>query len=125
MRDHRNLRAYSLADELVLMIYKTTLSFPKEEMYGLSSQMRRAAVSVVSNIVEGSARESQSEYCRFLEMAYGSLKELQYQFDLAVRLTYTNGNDTAVILEKLIETEKVLSALFRSMRQTPVSRRPA
>jgi four helix bundle protein len=122
MRDHRNLRAFVLADELVQMMYKTTLSFPKEEMYGLSSQMRRAAVSVVSNIVEGSARESQAEYCRFLEMAYGSLKELQYQFDLSVRLTYAKGNDTTKIIEKLIETEKTLSALFRRMRHPSVSR---
>lgn len=121
MRDHRNLKAFSLADDLVLMIYKSTLSFPKEEIYGLSSQMRRAAVSVVSNIVEGSARESQYEYCRFLEIAYGSLKELQYQYNLAERLTYTKGNDTG-ITEKLVETEKVLSALFRKMRQIPNSR---
>ena len=116
MRDPRNLRAFSLADDLVLMIYKSTLSFPKEEIYGLSSQMRRAAISVVSNIVEGSARESQSEYCRFLEIAYGSLKELQYQYNLAVRLSYTKENDIG-ITEKLVETEKVLAALFRKMRQ--------
>ncbi len=65
MRDHTNLRAFVLADEVVLMIYKTTLSFPKEEMYGLSSQMRRAAISVASNIVEGSARESQQSIVDF------------------------------------------------------------
>jgi four helix bundle protein len=122
MRDHRNLRAFTLADDLVLLIYKSSLSFPKEEIYGLTSQMRRAAISVVSNIVEGSARESQCEYCRFLEIAYGSLKELQYQYNLAERLTYTKGNDVPGIKEKLEETEKVLSALFRKMRQLTKSR---
>ena len=122
MRDHRNLRAFSLADDLVLMIYKSTQSFPKEETYGLSSQMRRAAISIVSNIVEGSARESKSEYCRFLEVAYGSLKELQYQYNLAVRLSYIKENNETGITQKLVETEKVLAALFRKMRQLPNSR---
>lgn len=84
--------------------------------------MRRAAISVVSNIVEGSARESQAEYCRFLEIAYGSLKELQYQYNLAVRLSYVNGNDITGITEKLVETEKVLAALFRKIRQLTNSR---
>jgi four helix bundle protein len=73
MRDHTKLRAFELADEVVLLIYPATKEFPKEEMYGLTSQMRRAAVSVPSNIVEGCARESQAEYLRFLEIAFGSL----------------------------------------------------
>jgi hypothetical protein len=70
MRDHTKLRAFQLADELVLLIYRTTSSFPKEEIYGLISQMRRAAISVPSNIVEGCTRESQVEYLRFLEIAF-------------------------------------------------------
>ena len=74
MRDHTKLRAFELADEVVLLIYRATREFPKEEMYGLTSQMRRAAVSVPSNIVEGCARESQAEYLRFLEIAFGSLR---------------------------------------------------
>lgn len=69
MRDHTKLRAFELADELVIQIYKITFNFPKEEVFGLTSQMRRDAVSVPSNIVEGSARESQIEYVRFLEIA--------------------------------------------------------
>jgi len=78
MRDHTKLRAFELADDLVVIIYKVTKGFPKEEMYGLTSQMRRAAISVASNIVEGCARESKIEYLRFLEIAFGSIRELHY-----------------------------------------------
>lgn len=116
MRDHRKLRAFELADEIVLQIYQTTLAFPKEEIYGLTSQMRRAAVSVPSNIVEGCARESQAEYLRFLEIAFASLKELHYQFDLSQRLGYINKPENIDFEAKLTEAEKVLGALLRSMR---------
>jgi len=95
MRDHNKLRAFELADEIVFLIYQITRNFPKAELYGLTSQMRRSAISVPSNIVEGCARESQTEYLRFLEIAFGSLRELHYQFELAVRLGYTNGVDIA------------------------------
>jgi len=67
MRDHNKLRAFELADELVLMIYSSTKQFPSEEKFGLTLQIRRAIISVTSNIVEGCARESQTEYHRFLE----------------------------------------------------------
>ena len=66
--------------------YRETRDFPKEEVYGLTAQMRRAAVSVPSNIVEGCARESQGEYLRYLEIAFASLRELHYQVDLSRRL---------------------------------------
>ena len=66
MRDHNQLKAFHLADELTMLIYTVTRGFPKEEVYGLTSQMRRAAISVPSNIVEGCARESKIEYHRFL-----------------------------------------------------------
>jgi four helix bundle protein len=116
MRDHTKLRAFELADEVAILIYRETLGFPKEEMYGLISQMRRAAVSVPSNIVEGCARESQAEYLRFLEIAFGSARELHYQFSLARRLGYTNESNVDECDSKMMETEKVLSALIRSMR---------
>ena len=67
MRDHTKLRAFELADEVAVLIYRATRGFSKEEIYGLTSQMRRAAVSVPSNIVEGCVRESQAEYLRFLD----------------------------------------------------------
>ena len=108
MRDHTKLRAFELADEVVVLIYRATRRFPKEEIYGLTSQMRRAAVSIPSNIVEGCARESQSEYFRFLEIAFGSARELHYQFGLARRLGYTNETDVCECDSKRVGTEKVL-----------------
>jgi len=116
MRDHTKLRAFELADDIAILIYRATRGFPKGEIYGLTSQMRRAAVSVPSNIVEGCARESQIEYLRFLEIAFGSLRELHYQFGLARRLGYTNKSDVSKCDSQMVETEKVLGALIRSMR---------
>jgi four helix bundle protein len=116
VRNHTKLSAFELADELAVMIYRTTKNFPKEEVYGLTSQMRRATVSVPSNIVEGCARESQVEYLRFLEIAFASLRELHYQFDLARRLGYIDEPDDFEGDLKMVEAEKVLGALLRSMR---------
>lgn len=110
MRDHKKLRAFALTDDIAVGIYKITRSFPKEEMYGITSQMKRAAVSVVSNIVEGCARESQNEYRRFLEMAFGSLRELDYQFDLSIRLEFIEAkiDKTEILQSKLMKLKKSL-----------------
>ena len=116
LRDHKKLRAFELADELAFRIYKMTSKFPKEEQYGLTSQMRRAAVSVPSNIVEGCARDSQTEYLRFLTIAFGSLRELHYQFSLSNRLGYIQ-NQFLDLEKNIIEAEKVLNGLIRSLRK--------
>ena len=116
MRDHTKLRAFELADEVAILAYKVTARFPKEELYGLTSQMRRAAVSVPSNIVEGCARDTQADYVRFLYMAFGSLRELHYQLDLAKRLEFLNGQDAYLIEPKILESEKVLNGLIQSLR---------
>ena len=71
MRDHKKLRAFELADECAVMIYEITKAFPREELYGLVGQMRRAVVSAASNMVEGCSRNSRTEYLRFLEIAFG------------------------------------------------------
>jgi four helix bundle protein len=117
MRDHTKLRAFVLADELALMTYKLTKQFPKEELFGLTSQMRRAGVSVPSNIVEGCARHSEADFIRFLEIAYGSARELEYQVSLAVRLEYLQGDESQALLAKSVETCKVLNGLIRSLRK--------
>jgi four helix bundle protein len=116
MRDHNLLRAFVLADELVIEIYRITKSFPKEEMYGLTSQIRRAAVSVPSNIVEGCGRETDNEYSRFLEIGFSSLKELHYQVSLAMRLGYIDEKETDLLISKFAETDRVLVALLRKLR---------
>jgi four helix bundle protein len=116
MRDHKKLRAFQLADELALAVYQLTTDFPKEEQYGLISQLKRAAVSVPSNIVEGCARDSQADYLRFLYIAFGSLRELHYQLELSKRLEFLS-EDTWLLAEPIIvETEKVLNGLIRSLR---------
>ena len=116
MRDHKRLKAFEMAESIALEAYRLTALFPKEEVYGLTSQIRRAAVSVPSNIVEGCARESQIEYKRFLEIAFGSLKELHYQISLATRLGYIPRSKAEEFQLKLEESEKVLGALIRSQR---------
>ena len=117
MRDHTKLRAFELADEIVILIYSITFNFPKEEIYSLTSQMRRAAISIPSNIVEGCARNTESEYIRFLDIAFGSLRELNYQFGLAIRLGYIRETDAETCKSKLLEAEKVTGALIRSLRK--------
>jgi four helix bundle protein len=116
MRDHTKLRAFEMADEVALLVYQVTSKFPREELYGLTSQMRRAAVSVPSNIVEGCARNSQADYLRFLTVAFGSLRELHYQIGLSKRLGFLRKQDSSLIEPQIVEAEKVLNGLIRALR---------
>ncbi len=117
MRDYRKLRAFELADDLALEIYRCTQLFPNEEKFGLTSQMRRCAVSVPSNIVEGSSRNTHADYLRFLDIAYGSLCELEYQLSLARRLGYLKEDIALKLTEKCNEAARVLNGLINSLRK--------
>jgi len=85
-RDHRKLRVFQLADSLTVEVYRRTERFDSSETYGLRSQLRRAAASVALNIVEGASRESEGDYLRFLDIAFGSCREVTYLVDLSGRL---------------------------------------
>ena len=92
-RDHSKLKVFEMADELVVAVYRTTTTFPKEERFGLVSQLRRAAISAPTNIVEGCARRTTRDYVHFLEMALGSASELRYLLGVSHRLGFLSKAD--------------------------------
>jgi four helix bundle protein len=116
MRDHKKLRAFQLADDLAIAVYGATKTFPRDERFGLTSQIRRSAVSTASNIVEGCARDSQADYIRFLDIAHGSAHELEYQLSLAHRLSFLDNEKAQPVSALAVDTCKVLNALIRSLR---------
>jgi four helix bundle protein len=115
MRDHCKLQAFSLADALALQVYEATRYFPDHEKYGLTAQMRRAAVSTGANIVEGAARGTTGDYVRFLRMAYGSACELEYEISIAVRLGYLRGHPRGNLELLASRTCKALRGLVNAV----------
>ncbi len=107
-----------MAMNLVLTVYKITKTFPVSETYGLTSQIRRAAVSIPSNIAEGASRRSKKEFGQFLYVAKGSLNELDTQLDLAKRLNYIPVKKWEAIDENMVEIDKMLSGLIRHQRKS-------
>ncbi len=116
MRDYKKLRAFELADQLVMEVYRVTREFPSDERFGLTSQLRRASLSIASNIVEGCSRDSQSDFARFVEIAFGSAREVEYQLSVANRLDLVTREQLKSVLEVATETCKVLNGLLRSLR---------
>lgn len=117
MRDFRKIKAWQLADDLAVAVYEVSKRFPKEEVYGITSQIRRAASSVAANIVEGASRESAKDYAHFLQIARGSLAETQYFLHLARRLGFLE-DARAVQVEALAkETFACLHGLILAVRK--------
>ncbi|MGV0922716.1 four helix bundle protein [Empedobacter tilapiae] len=112
MKTHKDLDVWKKSVDFVTDLYKVTQDFPKEELYGLTSQMRRAAVSISSNIAEGSARQGNKELVQFLYIALGSVVELDTQLIIARNLTYINEEEFIQLILKLEEIGKMLNGLI-------------
>ena len=117
LKNFRELIVWQKSYQLCLEIYRITRSFPKEEKYGLISQVRRAAVSVPSNIAEGYGRKTTPDYVRSLYVAYGSNCELETQILLSRDLLYINKEDSKKIQENIEEVERMLKALIKSLEK--------
>ncbi|MFA7183066.1 MAG: four helix bundle protein [Bacteroidales bacterium] len=111
METHRDLNVWKVAVDFVTTIYKTTGSFPPSELFGLTNQMRRAAVSIPSNIAEGAGRKSPKEFCQFLSFALGSIAELETQLIISGNLKYISQNHQDELLKTLLEIRKMTLGL--------------
>lgn len=115
MRDYKNIFVWQKSYSLVLEIYKITQSFPKHELYGLTSQIRRAAVSIPSNIAEGASRSSEVDFARFLEISLGSAFEMECQLLLAKDLGYVSDPGLGDIMQEIDEIKKMIYSLRKAV----------
>ncbi|MBW6511066.1 MAG: four helix bundle protein [Desulfuromonadaceae bacterium] len=129
VQSYKDLTVWQKALDLVEMVYQATKVFPKEELYGLTNQLRRAAISIPSNIAEGHARSSTAEFLRFLSIAKGSLGEIETQLLIAQRLGYLSEEQLTPILNLQVEINKMTNGLMarlapNSSPLTPKAERP-
>lgn len=116
MKDFRDLKVWEKAHELTLSIYRATKEFPRDEMYGLTSQLRRAAMSIPANIAEGCGRGTDADFSRFLQYAMGSSSEVEYELLLARELAYVDSKTYAPLNQLVIEVKRMLTALLHTVR---------
>ena len=116
MKNFRDLKVWVKAHHLTLAVYKATSSFPKDELYGLTSQLRRSCLSIPANLAEGCGRGSQADFARFLQVAMGSASELEYHLLLARDLGYLACGDYQPISVSAIEIKRMLSSLIRKLK---------
>jgi four helix bundle protein len=114
-KPHKKLEAWKQSMDLVVEIYKVTNDFPHQEIYGLTNQVRRAAVSIPSNIAEGAARQTKKEFTNFLHVAQGSLSELDTQIEIANRLGFIDGKCRQSLDEKMEPIDKMITGLIRHL----------
>ena len=123
LRNYKDLKVWQKSYQFCLIIYKITKEFPNDERYSLTSQIRRAAVSVPSNIAEGYGRKSTPDYVRFLYIAYGSTCELETQILLAGDLGYIKPEQLNKLQKDIAEGERMLKALIKSLENKPLNPR--
>lgn len=111
-KPHKKLDAWKLSMDLVIDVYRITDNFPREERYSLTDQIRRAAISIPSNIAEGAARQTKKEFANYLHMAQGSLSELDTQLELARRLGYLDDETWRILDHRMERIDKVISGLI-------------
>jgi four helix bundle protein len=116
MRDYRKLQVWEKSHALALVIYRATQSFPKEELFGLTSQMRRASISIPANIAEGEGRDSIPERLHFLQIANGSASELQYYLLLSHDLSYLPAVTYEKTSQDLAEIKRMLTGLMKTLK---------
>lgn len=114
---YRDLKVWQLSVQAALAIYRMTQTWPREELYGLTQQIRRAAVSIPSNIAEGNERKSSKEYLHHLSIALGSRAELETQLHLAIELGYCSAHETMETSESLREVGRMLQGLYESIQR--------
>lgn len=116
MQDYKSLKVWQKAHSLVLEIYFLTSQYPKEELYGLTSQIRRAAISIAANIAEGSSRKSKKDFTRFLEIGFGSAKEVEYELLLSKDLNYIQLESFTKIQHQIEEIKKMFVGLMKAIQ---------
>jgi four helix bundle protein len=116
MKDFRELRVWEKGHELSLAVYKATAGFPTEERYGLTSQIRRASVSIPANIAEGCGRGGDAELARFLQIAAGSANELEYHLLLANRLDMLNSREHEHLTKQVTEVKRMLTSFIKKLK---------
>ncbi|MCX6319847.1 MAG: four helix bundle protein [Bacteroidetes bacterium] len=117
MKNFKKLLIWQKGFQIAISSFKLVSSFPKEEKYGISSQITRAAVSIVSNIAEGSSRNSTKDYKRFLEMSLGSAYELETQLMIAQAVNFGNKEEKELLLKDIVEEQKMLIGFMRKIEQ--------
>jgi four helix bundle protein len=116
MKNFRDLKVWQRAHDFVLRLYRSTNAFPRDEVYGLTSQIRRAALSVPSNIAEGCGRQGDPELARFCQIAMGSASEAEYQLLLAHDLGYLEAQEYQELDERLSEVKRMLNGLIQKLK---------
>jgi len=116
INSYKDLIVWQKSRKLVVEIYKLTKSFPKSEIYGLTNQIRRSAVSIPSNIAEGYCRQTRKEYIQFLYISYGSSAELETQLLSSFDVGYVTEKQLSEILELLLEVQKMLNVLIKKLK---------
>lgn len=116
VKDFRQLKVWEKSHLLTLEIYRVTKQFPKDELYGLTSQIRRSAASIPANIAEGCGKGSDRELARYMQISMGSASELEYHLLLASDLDYLNTNDYQELVNRVIEIKKMLGSFIKKLR---------